>query len=76
MLRQEGFNRLRHRVFPVEIAPVGEAIDLCIGDLYQGQIDPTALARAMCLHPYRGGGTGLGHYDFPFLFRSCHNRGV
>ena len=61
---QESFNRLRHGVIPVEIALVDEAIDLRFGELYQDQVGAAALARAMCLHPCRGGRTGFSHCDF------------
>jgi hypothetical protein len=77
MMSQESLNRLRHGVIPVEIALVGEAIDLRFGDFYQGKIEPTALARAMRLHPSGGGGTGLGHCDFfHSRSRSCSGRGL
>ena len=54
MMSQESFHRPRHGVIPVEIALVGEAVDLRLGDFYQGKVDPAALPRAMCLHPCRG----------------------
>ncbi|MGA8321878.1 MAG: hypothetical protein WBE48_12825 [Xanthobacteraceae bacterium] len=50
MISQEGFDGLLQRVIPVEIALVGEAVDLRFGDLYQGQVDPAALARAKRLN--------------------------
>jgi hypothetical protein len=43
MMSQESLNRLRHGVVPVEIALLGEAIDLRFGELYLGQVDPAAL---------------------------------
>jgi hypothetical protein len=61
MMSQESFNRLRHRIFPIEIALFGEAVDLRFGDLYQDQVDAAALPRAMGLYPCRGGVTGFGH---------------
>jgi hypothetical protein len=76
MMSQESLNRLRHGVIPVEITLVGEAVDLRFGDLYQGQVDPTALARAMGVHPCRGGGTGIGHCDFSIPVRSCSGRSL
>jgi hypothetical protein len=76
MMSQESFNCLRHGVVPVEIALVGEAVDLAFGDFYQGKIDPAALARAMCPHPCRGGGTGLGHLRLFLPVRSCSGRGL
>ena len=47
MMSQESLNRLRHGVVPVEIALVGEAVDLAFGDFYQGKIIPRLL-RARC----------------------------
>ncbi|MGB6660369.1 MAG: hypothetical protein WBE90_15125 [Xanthobacteraceae bacterium] len=64
MISQKSFNRLRHCVFSVEVALVGEAIDLRLGNYYQGQVDPAALACPMCLHPCGGGGRGFNHCDF------------
>jgi hypothetical protein len=68
MMSQESLNRLRHGVVPIEIALVGEAIDLRFRGLYQGQVDATALARAMCLHSCRGGRTSFSHL-LPFPYR-------
>ena len=45
MIGQEGFDGLPQAVIPVEVALVGEAIDLRFRDLYQGQVAATALAR-------------------------------
>ena len=64
MISQEGFDGLPQGVIPIEIAFAGEAIDLRFGDLYQGQVDPTAPARAMCLYPCRGGRTSFSHRWF------------
>jgi hypothetical protein len=68
VISQEGFDGLPKGVIPVEVALVGEAIDLRFKDLYQGQVDPAALARAMCLHPCRGGGTSFSHCGFSIAF--------
>ncbi|MGB7040605.1 MAG: hypothetical protein WBD83_13545, partial [Xanthobacteraceae bacterium] len=68
MISQEGFDGLPQGFIAVEIALVGEAIDLRFWDLYQGQVEAAALARAMCLHPCCGGGTGLSHCDFSSAF--------
>ena len=72
MMSQESLNRLRHGVVPVEIALVGEAIDLRLGDLYQGQVDAAVLARAMCLHPCRGGRTSFSQCGFSISAWSPH----
>jgi hypothetical protein len=74
VISQEGFDGLPHGVIPVEVALVGETVDLRFGDLYQGQVDPAALARAMRLYPCRGGRTSFSHCGF-FIARSCHGRG-
>jgi hypothetical protein len=71
VISQEGFDGLPQGVIPVEVALVGKAIDLRFRDLYQGQADPAALARAMCLHPCRGGGTGFSHCESSIAFRAA-----
>jgi hypothetical protein len=74
MMSQESLNRLRHGVVPVEIALLGEAIDLRFGELYLGQVDPAALARAMCLYPRRGGRTSFSHCALFHSRLGCHER--
>ena len=76
MISQEGFDGLLQRVIPVEIALVGEWVDLRFGDIYQGQVDPAALARAMCLHPCRGGRTSFSHCGFSISVWSCLGGGL
>lgn len=63
MVSQKSFDGLLQRVIPVEIALVGEAVDLRFGEFYQDQVDAAALSRAMCLHPCRGGATGFSHCE-------------
>ncbi|MGA8322428.1 MAG: hypothetical protein WB774_16825 [Xanthobacteraceae bacterium] len=68
MIGQEGFDRLRNGVVPVEIALIGEAIDLRFWDLYLGQVDAAALARAMCLYPLSWRWNGSQSLDFSSAF--------
>ena len=68
MVSQKSSDGLLQRVIPIEIALVGEAVDLRFGELYQDQVDTADLPSAMCLHPCRGGGTGFSHCDVPSAF--------
>ena len=71
MMSQESLNRLRHGVVPVEIALVGEAIDLRLGNLNQGQVDAAVLARALANrgHDTRALQAYLGHKNIQHTVR-------